>query len=109
VIDGISVLALIGEHDLSTQPSLGDALDRCLADGARVLVDLSQAEFIDSSVLRSLLRGFDFSEREGGGRFGIVVAPGSFPERLLHLVKISPVVATYATREEALRALSDGG
>jgi anti-anti-sigma factor len=51
------IVALRGEHDLSTEPSLGDALKQAFGGGSKVIVDLSLVEFIESSVLRALAYG----------------------------------------------------
>lgn len=48
-----AVLALRGEHDLSTTPEIAVALSRVTGD---VLVDLSECTFIDSTVIGVLLR-----------------------------------------------------
>ena len=47
-------VALVGEHDLSTKPSLIDALTRA-SDRPYVVVDLSLCTFVDSSVLSALV------------------------------------------------------
>ena len=46
---GVWILALRGEHDLATRPSLEEELGRVAAAGGRVVVDLSHASFLDSS------------------------------------------------------------
>ena len=52
---GVWVLTLHGEHDVSTEPSLAEELERVAAAGGPVVVDLSDAQFIDSSILRVLV------------------------------------------------------
>jgi anti-anti-sigma factor len=106
-LDGVQVLVLTGEHDLATQPSLADTLERCFLECPRVIVDLAQCAFMDSSVLRALLTGHDHAEHHSGREFSIVAAPGTFPERILSLVKLS-VIPTYPTREQAI-ACAGGG
>lgn len=49
------VIAVTGELDLATAPDLSRMLDRTLDAGARVVVDLSDTVFIDSTALSVLL------------------------------------------------------
>ena len=51
-----AVVVPTGELDLATAPALEEALGRAFAGGtARVVLDLRELEFIDSSGLRTLL------------------------------------------------------
>jgi len=51
---GITLLQVSGEHDLYTAPDLRDRLKAALSEGA-VIVDMSEATFVDSSILGALL------------------------------------------------------
>jgi anti-anti-sigma factor len=53
--DGCARVAVCGEVDLLTAPALRAALDRELSRRPRVVLDLSQVAFIDSSGLRAIL------------------------------------------------------
>jgi anti-anti-sigma factor len=50
-----AVVVPTGELDLATAPSLEEALARAFERGGRVVLDLRELEFIDSSGLRTLL------------------------------------------------------
>jgi anti-anti-sigma factor len=100
------VLALLGEHDISTTPSLRDELERAFGSGSSVVVDLTGVEFMDSSVLQGILYGRDFTEREAEHRLALVVPEGGPARRLLSLTNLDELVATYGTRTEALAALA---
>ena len=54
---GATVVIPTGELDLATAPSLESALGRAFTEsaGGRVVLDLRELEFIDSSGLRTLL------------------------------------------------------
>lgn len=54
---GLAVLTISGEHDLSTAPELRRRLEALLDEGTGVIVDLSRATFIDSSILGVILDG----------------------------------------------------
>lgn len=54
----ITRIVLSGDVDFSTQVNLGEAIDQALSvDAAKeIQVDMTDATFIDSSVIRSLLK-----------------------------------------------------
>lgn len=51
----LALVALYGEHDLATNGELVDELRTLVRAGHSVIVDLSQVEFIDSTVLNTLI------------------------------------------------------
>jgi DNA-directed RNA polymerase specialized sigma24 family protein/anti-anti-sigma regulatory factor len=53
---GVWVVAVVGEHDQSTTQLLAEQTRRVWPAGSRVVVDLSAATFVDSSVILWLLR-----------------------------------------------------
>ena len=74
--DGVRVVEVTGELDLSTAPDLCLRLDaaRRIAH-PRVLVDLSELEFCDSTGLRALILAAQ-EITACAGAFGVVVPPG---------------------------------
>jgi anti-anti-sigma factor len=98
---GIAVLVLEGEADMSAAPTFRDALDRGLADGARSLViDLSEVAFMDSTMLREILRA-NVTMGELGGVVALagVRAP---VRRLLDLTRTAELFEIADSREGAL-------
>lgn len=70
------VVTVRGEVDIATSPQLRAAIERALDRGAqRVLVDLRDVPFLDSSGLGVLVAGHRRS-RERGGELAIVCAEG---------------------------------
>jgi anti-anti-sigma factor len=105
---GVAVVALFGEHDLWTVPSLEKLLaDLNGSDGSsgHVVVDLTETQFIDSSVIQALLT---FANRRKG-RVSAVTAPGTPPARVFELLMLPKVFPTYASTEEAINGLSLAG
>ena len=92
-----TVFTLRGEHDIDTAPDLRAELERALAAGAAVIVDLSQADFIDSTVLGALIYGHERRQP-----FGLVVPPGCPAHRLCEMVELGGIVPIYASEPEAL-------
>jgi anti-anti-sigma factor len=110
---GVVVLVLHGEHDLSTQPRLHATIDEALAAGMSVVIDLSEIEFIDSTVLAEILRGQRRATDEDGGRgqgLAVVASPGArFVARMLSLVHIQDHVAVHLSQDSAVVSLQRTG
>ena len=92
------LVVLAGEHDLSTAPRLSQALAEIERHGTDVLLDLSEATFIDSSVLQTLF-GYP------GEGVVIVSPPGTAPRRVLEMTGFDQHVRVCDTRTEGLLAL----
>ena len=93
--DATHVVALLGEHDISTEPELRRALD--VPFGKRVIADLTRATFIDSTVIRSLIDAND-------GDLAVIIAPGTMPARVWELVGLTDKIPTYPSRATRLVA-----
>ena len=99
--DGVWIVALHGEHDLATHSALRAELARVAAAGGRIVVDLSPASFLDSSVVRALVS--PAAGDESHPQVADVVAPeGTFAGRLAALVGLDAVVRVHGSVEEAL-------
>jgi anti-anti-sigma factor len=96
----IWVLSLRGEHDLSTQPNLSEELGRVSAAGGPVIIDLTDTDFIDSSILRVLAGAA--ADRSDGRRIAVVVPPGGEAMRLLRITGIAELLEAYETCEAAM-------
>jgi anti-anti-sigma regulatory factor len=64
----VCLVALEGEHDLSTRPDLDDVLTEALAGGDPVIVDLRRATFADASILSAII-----TAKNAAGRRGLAV------------------------------------
>jgi len=99
---GVWVLTMHGEHDVSTEPSLAEELERVAAAGGPVVVDLSDAQFIDSSILRVLVSAAGRS----GDEVAIVAPAESEPLRLVQLTGADGVLRIYGTCASAVEAIA---
>ena len=52
---GIAVVALFNEHDMSTAETFAARIGKLLDSGSRIVVDLAQARFVDSTVIGALV------------------------------------------------------
>lgn len=101
---GIWVLSLRGEHDLSTEPSVSEQLGRVSAVGGPVVIDLTDADFIDSSILRVLANAA--VEQSAGLKVAVVIPPGRDAMRILHITGIAALLQPYDTCEAAMASFA---
>jgi anti-sigma B factor antagonist len=103
----IPVIAVHGQADLNTAPALRDALTAAVDDGASALiVDLSDATFVDSMTLGVLL-GAVKRLRPSGGRLAIVCTSPHI-RRIFEITLLDRVFALHETLDGA-RAAAAGG
>jgi anti-anti-sigma factor len=109
--DGVWIVTLTGEHDLSNVSELRAILDSVLAPVSRpllVVVDLTDAEFFDSSVINAIVRARDATDQDPDADLAVVVdSPASIAGRLLNLLGLTRIIPTYTSREAAVAALAD--
>ena len=103
---GLSVVTISGEHDLSTAPNLRRRLDELLEERSPVVVDLSPATFIDSSILGVILDGRRRAEEAQLG-FAVVHTNGADAvSRVLEVTGLRTELPVHARWEEAETAAS---
>lgn len=102
----VLLVVVRGEHDIYTAPALRDRLeDAMAARPTGIVVDLSGATFLDSSILGALLE----ARRQAIERsLGYVVCLGEEPEpgvaRILEITGLVPVFPVVRSYEEAMEA-----
>lgn len=104
-----AVVALVGEHDAYSSTRLEGELALLLEEKRRIVVDLRDTEFIDSTTLAALLKGR--REAEGGGLGFTVVLPGRSYTQVNQLLDLTGLVrsfAIYDSLDEALAAARRG-
>jgi anti-anti-sigma factor len=95
-----AVVVPTGELDLATAPALEEALGQAFASGAvRVVLDLRELEFIDSSGLRTLLTARRRAE-EAEAQFSLVAGHRGL-ERTLEIAGVHKVFQWTAAEELA--------
>lgn len=104
----VIVVALRGEHDLSTAPAVREELGQAIAADASIVVDMTETAFIDSSILGVLVEGYRtlISAGQPARAFAVAATPGGPVTRLLDLVAVSDLVQVYPTRADALAAVA---
>jgi anti-sigma B factor antagonist len=99
------LVALTGEHDLSTVTGLEDALAAIFAQGTTIVVDLSGVTFMDSSVLRHLIVAQRRADSNDHEHMAVVAPAAGVAARLIEMVDVGRMFSLYETRADALRAL----
>jgi anti-sigma B factor antagonist len=104
-----AVVALAGEHDAYSADRLESEFDVLLDEGRRIVVDLRDAEFIDSTTLSALLRARQGAEDAGLG-FTLVLAERKYTQvhQLLDLTGLGAAFAIFPTLDAGLSAARAG-
>lgn len=104
--DGIRVIAITGELDLSTAPELEAPLEQAVSPGdASVLIDLTRCEFIDSTGIALIVRAWQRLEGNGSGTRVAICSDNQQVRRVLEVTGLELSIPIHASREEALAAL----
>lgn len=103
--DDLGVVVLGGEVDIFTAPQFKECLLALLDSGVkRLVVDLSDVTFIDSTALGVLIGGVRRVHGSGGAM--TIVVTSRQVERVLSITGLDRVFSMHATREEAVAELS---
>jgi anti-sigma B factor antagonist len=104
---GVKLVALRGELDFDDAPRLGRVLDGLRAEGERrVVVDLSELTFIDSSGISVLVAAARAATVEQ--QAFVVAAPMPNVQRVFDIVSLSELVAVEPVVESALERVGRG-
>lgn len=101
VADEMQVFELVGSLDIATSPTVRAALTSASERGNhRLVVDLTQVDFLDSTGLGALIGG-QRRAKEFNGEVRLVAKEGQIL-RLLRITGLLKVFAVYATLDDAL-------
>jgi anti-sigma B factor antagonist len=99
----IAVISLLGEHDIATVWEVRNAIALALEQGTHLVVDLSETEFIDSSIAHALVDSEQFAS-EQGLRLSLQLQTHDSVKRLLEISGLD-ALPIYGTRAEAIDAV----
>ena len=100
--EGAAVAVFRGEHDLATAPAVESMLGALLQENELVVVDFSEAEFVDSSIIHVLVKS-DRAARGRGRTFRLQLGTAPIVDRAFQLSGVLEVLDCASTRDEALR------
>jgi anti-anti-sigma factor len=82
--DGVVVISLVGEHDISTAARIRAEIAANAAAGRGVVVSVSETDFVDSSIVHELFRG-DRVMLTAGRRLVLHLEARAIVERVLEI------------------------
>jgi len=99
---GVSIVAFTGEVDLESSPAAREILLKCLESTSKVIVDLSEVTYIDSSGVASLVEALQ-AAKKNGSQFSLA-ATSEPTRRVLELARLDKVFTLYDSVDEGLNA-----
>jgi anti-anti-sigma factor len=106
---GVRLLEVHGELDLSTATQLEGPLEEAVeSEGASVLIDLADCQFIDSTGLALIVRAWQRVDASAGngGKGGLVLCcQNEQVRRVLEVTGLEHSLRVFPTREAAAAAL----
>ena len=104
-----AVVALLGEHDAYSAERLEGELNSLMDEGQRIVVDLRDTAFIDSTTLSVLLGARLHAEQSSLG-FALLLLDRHYTQvhQILELTGLGPTFAIFGKLDAALRAVRAG-
>ena len=99
--ENAAVVELTGEHDMATSRELADLFESLIRTNELVVVDLSEAQFVDSSVLSNLLSAYKIAD-DRGKVFRLQLGTRPIVKQALEISGILRTIPCVSTRVEAL-------
>jgi anti-anti-sigma factor len=106
--DGVVLVAVHGEHDIATAPGLRAAIEEGLGRAQHVVVDLTPATFVDSTVLGVLLSARERAQEEELG-YAVVLQPAEGDpavRRILEVTGLDGLLPVHPERDAAVRRVA---
>ncbi len=101
--DGVAIITMVGKLDLLSTAAVKQQLTQTVHDGTpRLVIELSQVGFIDSSGLAALISGLKTARMAGGDVY--LVCPGVEVRNILEFTRLDRVLQMYDSLEAALAA-----
>ncbi|MGE5408475.1 MAG: STAS domain-containing protein [Syntrophothermus sp.] len=104
-VGAVRVIAVRGELDLATVGELEAPLSETVANGAALLIDLGECEFIDSTGIATLVRAWQQLGAEGGPPRLAIAGAGDQVGRVLEVSGVADSIPVLESRDEALAVL----
>ncbi len=106
-LPGLTVVSVSGEVDLAMAPAMDSHLSAALGQGRDIVVDLSDATFIDSVALGVLTWALEGCQ-ESGRRLFLIIGDQRVL-RVFELTGLTGSFAIFATRPDLVEHLSQAG
>ena len=95
------VVAIVGEIDIATAPEVSKAIDIVYGDAGRIVVDLSEVTFLDSSALNAFVQSQQgLAQHDVGFR---IVSPADHAVRnVFEITRLTEALSVVDSLDEAL-------
>jgi anti-sigma B factor antagonist len=105
--DEIVAVSLEGEFDMANAPALVEQIDQAILSDQHLIIDLSEATFIDTTVINAL---FYAAKTAKAQQRTVVLQLGTAPivERVIEITEIDQVVPRVSTRADAVQIIKQG-
>jgi anti-anti-sigma factor len=105
---GAAVVECTGEHDMTTRDEVDRLFGLLVAENDLVVIDVSQAQFIDSSFVNNVLKA-DRLARQKAKVLRLQTGTSPIVRRVLEISGILEKLDCVDSRDEALRPVAAGG
>jgi anti-anti-sigma factor len=105
--DDVTVVSLVGEHDILSAEELRRQLGSVTASGGGLVVSLMRTEFFDSSAMHALFVA-DRQLRQRDRQLVLHVATASIVQRVLDVSGLADTVPCTGSLEEAITLARSG-
>ena len=102
-IRGCAVVTAGGEIDVHTSPGLVDALRAAGQTSRRIVLDLAEVTFLDSTGLTAMVGTLNRTRSRGGAMS--LVGPTGVVGRVLQITELDQVFAIHDTVDDAVEAM----
>ena len=97
----VTIVSVLGEVDVFTAPGLDGELDALVADGsARLVIDMSEVSFLDSTGLGVLVKVLKHA-REAGGWLHLVVTSDRI-RKIFEITGLDASIPIFDTAQDAI-------
>ncbi len=95
------VVEILGEHDLASRDTIQRLFLELVADNELVVVDVSEAAFVDSTFINALVKARKFAE-EKGSQLRVQLGTAPIVRKVFELSDLLDYLECANDREEAL-------
>ena len=99
---GAAVVVFTGEHDAFTSEPVEELLGSLIEEHELVVVDFSEAEFVDSATIFTLVKSYRAAQQRGS-TFRLQLGTAPIVARAFELSGMLELLDCAGSREEALR------
>lgn len=100
------LLSLSGEHDLMTAPALEQQMQQVAASGTSVVIDLSDASFVECQVMAWLVRWSDVARQSSHLHLSVATGENTAAKRLIDILGLHDALPCHTSRAEAVVAIT---